>query len=98
MKNGKMKELSYSEEGNLKFESILYVPNVGELKWEIMKEAHYSAYAMHLGSIKVYRMLKENYGWKGIKGDIAELLVEKNEGWYSWICVKIFFSVGKGGA
>ena len=33
----------------------------GELKKAIMKEANSSAYAMHLGSTKMYRTLKEHY-------------------------------------
>ena len=39
-----------------------------------MEEAHYSAYAMHPGSTKIYRMLKENYWWKGMKGDVMEFV------------------------
>ena len=37
------------------------VPEYGQLKRDIMEEAHSSAYAMHLGSNKMYRTLKEHY-------------------------------------
>ena len=37
------------------------VPKYGELKRDIMEEAHSSAYAMHQGSAKMYRTLKEHY-------------------------------------
>ena len=37
------------------------VPEYGELKRYIMEEAHSSAYAMHLGSTKMYKTLKEHY-------------------------------------
>ena len=37
------------------------VPERGELKREIMEEAHSSAYAMHPGSTKMYHTLRENY-------------------------------------
>ena len=40
------------------------VPENGELKRDIMEEAHSSAYAMHPGSTKMYRTLKEHYLWK----------------------------------
>ena len=75
-KSGKMKELIYSEEGILKFRNRLYVPNVEELRWEIIEEAHYSAYAMHPGSTKMYRMLKKSYWWKGMKSDRAKFILK----------------------
>ena len=59
--DGKVKELSYNKKGILKFGNRLYVPNVEELRREIMEEVHYSTYAMHLGSTKMYKTLKENY-------------------------------------
>ena len=42
------------------------VPNVDDLRKAIMEEAHCSAYAMHPGSTKMYRTIKENYWWSGI--------------------------------
>ena len=47
------------------------VPEYGELKRDIMEEAHSSAYAMHPGSTKMYRTLKEHYWWNGMKKEIA---------------------------
>ena len=40
------------------------VPEYGELKRDIVEEAHSSAYAMHPGSTKMYKTLKEHYWWK----------------------------------
>ena len=39
------------------------VLDVDDLRELIMEEAHCSAYAMHLGSTKIYRTIKENYSW-----------------------------------
>ena len=39
----------------------LCVPDVGDVRREIMEEAHSTAYAMHLGSTKMYHTLKEHY-------------------------------------
>ena len=39
----------------------LCVPDVCDVRREIMEEAHSSAYAMHLGSTKMYHTLKEHY-------------------------------------
>ena len=52
----------------------LCVPDVIELKKEIMEEAHSSAYAMHPGSTKMYRTLKDHYWWRSIKREIAEFI------------------------
>ena len=35
----------------------MYVPNVEELKKEILDEAHISAYTMHPGSTKIYHTI-----------------------------------------
>ena len=48
------------------------VPNIDDLRMAIMEESHCLAYAMHPGSIKMYRTIKENYWWSGMKRDIAE--------------------------
>ena len=45
-----------------------------ELKKEIMEEAHSSAYAMHPGSTKMYRTLRDHYWWRGMKKEIEEFL------------------------
>ena len=46
----------------------------GELKRDIMEEAHSSAYAMHPGNTKMYRTLKEHYWWNGMKKEIASFV------------------------
>ena len=50
------------------------IPEYGELKRDIMEEAHSSAYAMHPGSTKMYRTLKEHYWWNGMKKEIASFV------------------------
>ena len=52
--------------------SRLCVPATEELKRKILEEAHSSAYAMHPGSTKMYRTLKEYYWWSGMKREVAE--------------------------
>ena len=52
----------------------LCVPDVGDVRREIMEEAYSSTYAMHPGSRKMYHTLKEHYWWKGMKRDIAEFV------------------------
>ena len=50
------------------------VPEYGKLKRDIMEEAHSSAYAMHPGSTKMYKTLKEHYWWNGMKKEIASFV------------------------
>ena len=50
------------------------VPEYGELKRDIMEEAHSSAYSMHQGSTKMYKTLKEHYWWNGMKKEIASFV------------------------
>ena len=47
------------------------VPKYGELRRDIMEEAHSFAYAMHLDSTKMYKTLKKHYWWNGMKKEIV---------------------------
>ena len=48
------------------------VPEVKSIRESILREAHDSAYSIHLGSTKLYLDLKERYWWYGLKRDVAE--------------------------
>jgi hypothetical protein len=48
------------------------VPNVKELKYKILCEAHESVYSIHPGGNKMYHDLKSTYLWYGMKRDIVE--------------------------
>ena len=52
----------------------LCVPNIKDLKEDILEEAHCLAHAMHLGSTKMYRTLRDHYWWQGMKREIAEFV------------------------
>ncbi|WRX21064.1 Integrase zinc-binding domain - like 10 [Theobroma cacao] len=41
-----------------------------------MEEAHSSAYALHPGSTKMYRTIREHYWWSGMKRDVAEFVAK----------------------
>jgi len=59
------------KEGVLRYRNCLCVPNILELKGELLKEAHDSTLVTHPGSTKMYQDLKRNYWWIGMKTDIA---------------------------
>ena len=58
---GQQSTLSIKDDGTLILGWRLCVPEVRDLKREIMEEAHSSAYAMHPGSTKMYRTLRDHY-------------------------------------
>ena len=60
------------DKGVLRFSSRIWIPNVAELKQEILQEAHSSRYSIHPGSTKMYRDLKQNFWWPNMKREIAE--------------------------
>jgi hypothetical protein len=68
------KSLGFSEdeEGVLWYKGRICVSNIKELKDKILREAHESAYSIHLGGNKMYHDLKATYWWYGMKRDIAE--------------------------
>ncbi|KAJ8759212.1 hypothetical protein K2173_006672 [Erythroxylum novogranatense] len=53
-------------------EQRLCVPDVDDLRREILEEAHMTAYAMHPGTIKMYNTLKPHFWWPGMKKQVAE--------------------------
>ena len=68
------KGFSVRADGTVMMGHRLCVTEVGELKKEIMEEAHSSAYAMHPGSTKMYHTLREHYWWRIMKKDVAEFV------------------------
>ncbi|KAL0295677.1 UNVERIFIED_CONTAM: Transposon Ty3-I Gag-Pol polyprotein [Sesamum angustifolium] len=60
------------DDGMLLNGKCICVPDVEELRTEIMHEAHYAPYAMHPGSTKMYRDLRPYYWWPTMKKDVAK--------------------------
>ena len=52
----------------------LCVPQDVELRQMILEEANSASYAIHPGSVKMYRTLREHYWWQGMKRDIVEFI------------------------
>ena len=60
--NGEIGEnFNISQDGMLTMKGRVCVLYVENLRKFIMEEAYCSAYAMHLGSTKMYRTIKKNY-------------------------------------
>ena len=74
MKGEVEENFSISQNGMLTMNGRVCVLDMEDLRKMIMEETHCSVYAMHLGSIKMYRTIKENYWWSGMKRDVAEFV------------------------
>ncbi|XP_070039939.1 uncharacterized protein [Nicotiana tomentosiformis] len=66
------KEVSIGEDGVLRLQGRLCVPNVNGLRESILEEAHSSRYSIYPGATKMYRDLRQHYSWRGMKKDIVE--------------------------
>ena len=74
IEKGKKAEFQIRDDGMIVKGQRMCVLEYGELKRDIMEEAHSSAYAMHPGSTKMYKTLKEHYWWNGMKKEIASFV------------------------
>ena len=73
--NGEVSEnFSITQDGMLTMRGKACVPDVNDSRKMIIEEAHYSTYAMHPGSTKMYRTIKKNYWWLCMKRDIAKFM------------------------
>ena len=74
IEKGKKAEFQIKDDDMIVKGQRMCVLEYGKLKREIMEEAHSSAYAMHPGSTKMYKTLKEHYWWNGMKKEIASFV------------------------
>ena len=49
----------------------IWVPYTCEARQTLMDEAHKSKFSIHPGATKMYRDLRENYWWPGMKRDVV---------------------------
>ncbi len=54
MEDRKAREFTKKSDGGLYFHNLLYVPSVGSILDEIMKEAHNQVFAMHPDATKMF--------------------------------------------
>jgi hypothetical protein len=71
MEKGKATDFTEDDQGTIWFRNRICVPDVGDLRKAILREAHDSAYSIHPGSTKMYQDLKQMYWWYGMKRDVA---------------------------
>jgi hypothetical protein len=66
-RNNKTSDFSEDSQGTLWLGKWICVPNLKPIKELILREAHDSTYSIHPGSTKMYKDLKTQYWWYGMK-------------------------------
>ncbi|XP_070009503.1 uncharacterized protein [Nicotiana sylvestris] len=72
VQHGDAKEITIGDDGALRIQGRLCVPNVDGLRELILQEAHSSWYYIHLGASKMYQDLRQHYWRRRMKKDIME--------------------------
>ncbi|KAF8096224.1 hypothetical protein N665_0314s0002 [Sinapis alba] len=65
-------EYQVAQDGTILVHGRISVPNVRELKEEIMGQSHKSKFSVHPGLNKMYKDMKRYYHWVRMKTDVAE--------------------------
>ena len=60
--------------GSLRYRGRVVVPQLTDLREDILRESHCSRFAMHLGGMKMYQDLRHQYYWRGKKRHIGDFV------------------------
>ena len=71
---GKASEVVIDDKGILWYGDRLCVPNIEDLKQQILAEGHTAPYSIHPGGTKMYKDIQEKFWWHGMKRDIATFI------------------------
>jgi hypothetical protein len=72
IQDNKTSDFSEDSQCTLWLGKLICVPNLKHIKELILREAHDSAYSIHPCSTKMYKDLKTQYWWYGMKRDVVE--------------------------
>ena len=61
-------------DGSLRYRGSVTVPQSTDLREEILREFHCSRFPMHLGGKKMYRDLRRQYYWSGMKRHVRDFV------------------------
>ena len=76
VKKGGNPDFVLSNDGFFRFGTQLCVLSDEDLRRELLEEGHCSRLVIHLGGTKMYKDLKQNYWWLGMKRDIAQFVTQ----------------------
>ena len=61
-------------DGSLHYRGRVVVPQLTDLREEILREFHYSRFAVHLGDTKMYQDLRRQYYWSRMKRYVGDFI------------------------
>ena len=61
-------------DGSLRYRRQVVVPQLTDLREEILREFHCSRFAVHPGSMKMYQDLRLQYYWSGMKRHVGDFV------------------------
>ena len=61
-------------DGCLRYRGRVVVPQLIDLREEILWEFHYSRFAVHPGGTKMYQDLRHQYYWSGMKRHVGDFV------------------------
>ena len=76
VRSGKFTDFTLDDEGTLWISGRLCVPDVDNLREEILEEAHFEAYSVHPGATKMYHNIRDLYWWDGLKKVVADYVAK----------------------
>ncbi|CAH9114854.1 unnamed protein product [Cuscuta epithymum] len=75
MKDGVNGPFKMHEDGSIRYKERWCVPlKCADIKKQIMEEGHNTPYSVHPGGDKLYKDLKKNFWWPGMKKEVAEFV------------------------
>ncbi|XP_073300498.1 uncharacterized protein [Primulina huaijiensis] len=63
-----------ADDGSLRMKDRWVVPDTPELRQGLLRRAHCSQYSIHPGGKKMYKDLRSQFWWKGMKRDVIEVV------------------------
>ena len=61
-------------DGSLRYRGRVVVPQLTDLREEILREFHCSRFVVHLGGTKMYQDLRRQYYWSGVKRHVGDFV------------------------
>ena len=62
------------EDGFLRYQGRMYIPKEGDLKEEILSEAHRAHYCVQPGVKKMYTNMNKLFFWTGMKSEVVDFI------------------------
>nr|GEV28800.1 retrotransposon protein, putative, Ty3-gypsy subclass [Tanacetum cinerariifolium] len=76
MKKGKQKKFRVDDHSVIWYGNRLCVPDNYSLREAVLTEAYSSPFSIHPDTTKMYRDLKQNFWWNGMKHDVARFVAK----------------------